>query len=537
MFLFLSSRSTLRLHRVMELHKRLRSRLGSLAAASATVVPHEHAHQNGSCDALATCSNTNTNINRKKRQLPLPRTVQEFLSRDPEQVANDLDVPVTQVKELRVISAQEYLKAQSTVDLQYIRDVSTAQNALLLLSRDKADHHSRIMDDSEHHNDNITSLHHQPPPLFTGAVTALDYCIYQSCFSDMQQQERPNDPSSKPQRRSSSHVQALPVSASLVLSTGSTALNRLISSQPLQVGQLVCPWMDWLSSVVRNCKDSSTNSLGCNSSDLLKKCIIHGLEFGYVTEVEGESSTGKTQIALSLACYAATMARVDVTYLVSGGVSIISLARRASKIISSYRNALHVIVGTDDNNSAVIIDSLQRIQFIPVSDGFTVLATLTRLENEGETHAINKLSPTTFPRKLIVCDSAQGCLTTNLLGTHDKGGGVSAGSGFVSEVSMAFRRHARKTGNAVFITNGMVAASNKSGLPLTSSPYKNGLQPALGAEWRASDVRVYLNKIEDCALKRVQATLLHHYLKPVQKLHPPTVTFAISSEGIIDIPN
>jgi hypothetical protein len=511
----------------MELHNRLRRRLDflSAAAASATVVPHEQ-HQIGSCDALARSSNNNTN--RKKRQLPLPRTVQEFLSRDPEQVANDLNVPVTQVMELRVISAQEYLKAQSTVDLQYIRDVST-----VLSSRDKANHHPRIMDDSEHHYDNITSLYHQPPPLFTGAVTALDYCIYQSCCSDMQQQERPNDPSSssKRQRRSSPKVQALPVSASLVLSTGSTALNQLISSQPLQAGQLVCPWMDWLSSVVRNCQDTSTNS------DLLKKCIIHGLEFGYVTEVEGESSTGKTQIALSLACYAAAMARVHVTYLVSGGVSIISLSRRASKIMSSYRSTIHGIVGTDDSNSAVIIDSLQRIQFIPVSDGFTVLATLTRLENEGETDAINKVSPTKFPRKLIVCDSAQGCLTTNLLGTHDKGGGVSAGSGFVSEVSMAFRRHARKTGNAVFITNGMVAASNKSGLPLTSSPYKNGLQPALGAEWRASDVRVYLNIIEDCALKRVQATLLHHYLKPVQKLHPPTVTFAISSEGIIDIPN
>jgi hypothetical protein len=248
--------------------------------------------------------------------------------------------------------------------------------------------------------------------------------------------------------------------------------------------------------------------------------------------VEGESSTGKTQIALSLACYAAAIIGVKVTYLVSGGASIISLSRRASKIISTYRNdSIHGIVGTGDNNSAVVLDSLQRIHFIPVSDGFTVLATLSRLEHEGETDTNHK----SYPRKLIVCDSAQGCLTTNLLGTHDKGGGVSAGSGFISEVSMAFRRHARKTGNAVFITNGMVTASNKSGT-LTSSSYKNGLQPALGAEWRASDVRIYLNMIEDSALKRIQATLLRHYSKPIQKLHFPTVTFAISSKGIIDVP-
>lgn len=506
----------------MEFHNRLRKRLRSLSA-SVTLAFHEQ-HHNGSDDVLASSSS------RKKGQLPLPRTVQEFLSRDPDQVAKDLNVPVTQVKELRIISAQEYLKARSTVDLEYIRDVCIMQNALV--GKDKVENHSSIIQDSEqHHDDKIDSLNHQPPPLFTGAVTALDYCIYQSCCSDVHQ-ERSNDPS-KRQRCSSANVPALPVSASVVLSTGSTTLNRLISSQPLQVGKLVCPWMDWLSSVVRKCEDVNNNSLWSNPK-LVKR--TYGLEFGYVTEVEGESSTGKTQIALSLACYAAAIVGVDVTYLVSGGASIISLSRRASKIISSYRNDnIRGSVGTDDNISAVVLDSLQRIHFIPVSDGFTVLATLSRLEHEGETDPNHKLSLTKYPRKLIICDSAQGCFTTNLLGTHEKGGGVSAGSGFISEVSMAFRRHARKTGNAVFITNGMVTASNKNG-PLTSSPYKNGLQPALGAEWRASDVRIYLNMIEDCALKRIQATLLRHYSKPIQKLHLPTVTFAISSKGITDIP-
>jgi RecA/RadA recombinase len=474
----------------MELQRELRRRLRSLSCE----VVFEQQRQMGECAVLASSGSNN-----KKQHLALPRTVQEFLSRDPLQVAKDLNVSVSQVRELRVDFAQEFLRLHSGGQ-QHVSDIITTASAKqLVLFRNETGHDANTTGEAEYDN-SIVSLQ-QPPPLFAGAVTALDYCIYQSYRS------------SKRQRRTNSmicgaDIQASPALATLVVSTGSLALDRLISSR-LDRGR-VCPWMDWLSTVV---KTNETTSLEWQ----MEADDIHGLEFGYVTEVVGTSSTGKTQMALSLACHAASVGGMDVTYLVSGGASIISLSRRASKIIAACRNNNSI---RDDSS---IMDSLERIHFISVTDGFSVLATLTQLENENN-------------RRLIICDSAQGFLTANLLGTHDKGGGGGAGSGFVSEVSMALRRHARKTGNAIFVTNGMVAAANNKGGQMTSS-FKNGLQPALGAEWRASDVRISLNVVDDGDLKRINATLLRHYSKQVHKMDTPTVMFGISAAGIIDVTN
>jgi hypothetical protein len=496
----------------MELHRELRRRLRSL---SCETVDQQQQQQQGECAVLASSSRRSN----EKHLLPLPRTVQEFLSRDPLQVAKDLNVSVSQVRELRVDFAQEFLKLHSAGH-QHVRDViATASTKQLVLFRNEKGPDASTTGEAEY-DDSIVSLQ-QPAPLFVGAVTALDYCIYQSYRSYEYRFQQGRNSSSKRQRctnsmMSGADIQASPVLTALVVSTGSLALDRLISSR-LNTGR-ICPWMDWLSTVVKTNENSSLEWQ-------MEADDIHGLEFGYVTEVVGESSTGKTQLALSLACHASSVGGVDVTYLVSGGASIISLSRRASKIIAACRNNNSI---RDDSS---FMDSLGRIHFISVTDGFSVLATLTHLEDENNHNNSNN-------RRLIICDSAQGFLTANLLGTHDKGGGGGggAGSGFVSEVSMALRRHARKTGNAIFVTNGMVAAANNKGGPTTSS-FKNGLQPALGAEWRASDVRISLNVVDDGDLKRINATLLRHYSKQVHKMDSPTVMFGISAAGIIDVPN
>jgi len=303
------------------------------------------------------------------------------------------------------------------------------------------------------------------------------------------------------------------------VSTGSFSLDTLISSSET-------PFVDVSNIFTSGSRDGTPKQRLQVSSDsgCIQCCTTKdiGLEFGYVTEAVGGSSTGKTQLALSLACQATSMQGIHVHYLVSGGNSAISLSRRASKIMASCCDR-------NQNRCGDALTCLERITFHSILDGFSLLAVLTRLEN-CSIQSNKQAEPF-----LVICDSAQGCLAANLLGSgaaFDK----RVGSGFISEVSLALRRHARNTGNAIFVTNGMVAG--KGATPSTTN--KTMLQPALGLEWRAADVRIFLNVIDDGsnsrpAIKQVTATLVRHFSKIANENSTLAIVFGISTIGITDI--
>ena len=427
----------------------------------------------------------------QKQSSVLPvHTIQSLLSRDPQQLANDLNVSISDVSEIRTQFAQDFM-ALSPVVRQATRIISTVNHALRMV--ESTQQNNRICGKTAKDDDLQRFFSFRPIPIFPGAVTALDHCLYQSCH----------------------RMQRVVPTFKKAVSTGSFSLDTLISSA-------VTPLVDMSNILTNGSRDGTPKQRLQVSSDSGYHQNEIGLEFGYVTEAVGGSSTGKTQLALSLACQASSMQGIHVHYLVSGGNSAISLSRRASKIMASCCER-------NQNRFGNALTCLERITFHSISDGFSLLAVLTKLENNSMQNN-EQVEPF-----LVVCDSAQGCLTTTLLGSgaaFDR----RVGTGFISEVSLALRRHARNTGNAVFVTNGTVAGKGAT----LSTTKTSMLQPALGLEWRAADVKIFLNVIDDgshsrSAIKKVTATLVRHFSKIENENSEQVIIFGISTIGITDI--
>ena len=515
------------------------------------------------------------------------RNPQSLLSHDPNQLCRLLNLNLQQVLSLRD-------EISKTIVLD-----DTIGNSTSLISYYDNDNNNNNVDNNNNNNDNnnITcdiQMKNQYKRkrimngLIHGSMTAKE--LYQLSFL-------------------SSSSTAASSSSSLILSssTSSTSQNNII-----QTGSQV---LDILLSIRNNNNDDDNNNDdGDNIDNINKRQRLHssssaitnttsnnndnkyGIEIGTITEICGISSSGKTQLVLSIAAETIVSNYINnnsssrssntknfkVHYIAGGGgsTSLISLARRFRQLC---RSKLNIALGNNNNiNNSTSMnqnhdDVLNRIKFIPVGDNpYYLLAELNHIENEMKKNISAAVSATTTTIEdnsnniLLIIDSISGCLSSYLYADGDGG----LGAGIMNEISLILRRLSRMTTVVhtsknneksmdndvvvmnqctVLITNGMVMDGNSNNTRMH--------KPALGESWRAADVRLILERVQNLyeeddnqqqqvsssrsRLRNngnrlriststiVNARLEKHFSKSC--FPPKAITFAIDTSGVLDV--
>jgi len=256
-----------------------------------------------------------------------------------------------------------------------------------------------------------------------------------------------------------------------------------------------------------------------------------GISFGMVTEFSRPPSSGKTQLALSIAAHTAFENKCQVHYI-SGGASRKALSRRlhtmfielaqssAAKAIQRGGNTRQM----EEEAKAVAFKALDRVNVSSVPDAYSLLATLARIDNEeascrdGSSDSVSCEGNGT----LLIVDSVSGCL-----GHHLSSGDV--GAALANQVALTLRQLARTHDGhlgssnmmnlvpespgivqprrfTVVVTNGSVAKrSLENNEPLGSSSAKTTTgkvtknKPAMGRYWHVSDVGMWLEEEDDAS--------------------------------------
>jgi len=545
--------------------------------------------------------------NDKGVTFPRILTPHALLSRDPQHVATTLSMPLDGVFSMRSniadaiimdngighgIDASRRISTLDKFSLNHKREIVDTNSAThfvgCVILSPKGSNKSKKKK-AEPLIENIGT--YRDKTKIIGSITALDVCLHSSLdsFSCSEMNNLWSSPL---------HVQ--------FLQTGSIQLDNLIASSNYKLGNSgpLCKTMaDPLQADARKCKKRKNHNLDLDNELL-------GLSPGTITEVSGATGSGKTQIALSLAihtllirssyhpswssfvsnskshettiCSTRSLPLWNVHYIAGGGgcVSLFSLARRLRQIFSaklsamSEKNAKLFTVPdniTNDNankNLQEFEEIMDRIKFTAVSDGYSLLAALHHIELEltGDSDSYDSTTNKQILKTniLIILDSVSGCLASNMYGDGDGG----AGAATTNEVGLVLRRLSRWADFSstyaqrcsVFVTNGTVSTtsfnsnSDENRINVNNATGKNIDQSkkrkaALGGTWRAADVRLSLDIINDefvsddtrnlktSSVRWVQATLEKHYAKSchVNALKDKPIVFGIASSGLIDI--
>ena len=483
------------------------------------------------------------------------RTSQSLLSRDPQALANHLGgVPLAEALNVRS-SVADAITAQSRVG----RDAATITGGVSLAIRRAAASAAASDGDApaaveaaitnantgkkRPRTDEPLRLFHRrrPPPVSVGAVTALDMCIHTAITS-----------------ASINNGDA----ASVSVGTGSPALDRLLAPHPDLADDgpanriyqsLVLPSNAKFGRIGGNSEEEERffGGDGKTNDSTSATAAAGGIRLGYVTEVYGPSSVGKTQLALNVAARASVQGWT-VHYLAGGGgaSSLHPLARRLKSLVQ-HRMEEYVASNGGEVTAVAIRNAMDRVGFTAVADGHDALSALAGIDRDIASASGNdKVDGNGVYNSLVVFDSASGCLSSDLFADGD--GGV--GSALVEDVAFALKRMARTVGSlgsparcAVLAINGTVGAGV-------------GHKAALGTGWnRAADVQVHFDSRGDdmtehqleegrssssnipglnVTNKRViNATLTRHYGKAVSgREHDASknVSIAITRLGISD---
>ena len=381
----------------------------------------------------------------------------------------------------------------------------------------------------------------RPPPVSVGAVTALDMCIHTAITS-----------------ASINNGGA----AANAVGTGSPALDQLLAPHPDLADDgpanriylsLVLPSNVKLGRIGGSSEEEERFFGGdgkSNDSTSPTSTEGGGIRLGYVTEVYGPSSVGKTQLALNVAARASVQGWT-VHYLAGGGgaSSLHPLARRLKSLVQ-HRMEEYVASNGGEVTAVAIRNAMDRVGFVAVADGHDALSALAGIDRDIANASSNdKVDGNGVHNNLIVFDSASGCLSSDLFADGD--GGV--GSALVEDVAFALKRMARTVGSlgsparcAVLAINGTVSAGV-------------GHKAALGTGWnRAADVQVNFDSRGDDLLEHqleegrsssnipglnvkskrvINVTLTRHYGKAVSGREDDAsknVSIAITRLGISD---
>jgi len=467
---------------------------------------------------------------------PPIHTPQALLSRDPSHLASCLGTSTVAVLNLRALVADSMALGKSSHGLEaseIVASVSvTIRNFLNEADQRKTLRRPCVTEDTSSMNQMaMQPLFHRnrPPAIIAGAASCLDLCINALLSKD-------SESSSKP------------------LSTGSLRLDELLGApSDVMCGGQSC-WVHQSSTLPPNMRKRRRIGDKPRSIFGLGQASEHsGVLPGLVTEIFGPSSTGKTQVALTVAADAA-LRGWTVHYLAGGGGSatVLPLARRLRQLLSEKSRPE---ITAKHGSSCGDESPMERVLFTTVPDGNHALAALANVESTMHSLAYRE-SKTRHEKPinkdiLVILDSASGCLSPNLFSEGDGG----AGAAMVNEIGLVLSRLSRTAGRScrcsVLITNGTVSSvSNNDSISPSS------FKPAMGKLWRASDIRIKVvtsstdnsseglikqscssNGMVISPVKNIRATLVKHFAKSLNasKSSSITATYGISASGVVDV--
>lgn len=507
----------------ISIHETLRDKLRNLdksssssssqatAAAASAPTPAASANANSSSSSRP----ASTAITRSKAITSASiHTPQALLSRDPFQLCQDLladrfppapqrttaahssssaltrnnnnryyKVPLQQIFKLRSNIADALIKDQAN------QNGKTTRQIMHRLRNNRSNHNTGQRNNNKNNTnrDNVSDLRSKMN--IKGSVSALDMCKHDILHWYSLDSNNNNNRSSLKS-----------------ISTGSSVLDKLISppeSTARTMSQMISTsYSNHGHQYHNNSNDGYTNGGG-----------VAGLSFGIITEATGPTSSGKTQLALTLCANAllqshqqhniennnnganASFNDIKIHYLASGGgnSTVVASTKRLFAILKSKarkdQQQQHNSSTNNNNNnnntsqegkrnyhSIITPQMMERVTFHIVQDGFQALHTLTQIEHEAlsETQKQNQ-NHTSY---LIIFDSANGCLTSNCLKsktssiidvannnnnnnnisknivTGDNNRGTTVGYGLINQVGLKLRQIAKTLHAAVFVTNG-----------------------------------------------------------------------------------
>ena len=211
----------------------------------------------------------------------------------------------------------------------------------------------------------------------------------------------------------------------------------------------------------------------------LDRLLSGGLYTGEVTEFCGQSLSGKTRICLHVVAETARAGK-NVLYLDSSSGLSVHASVVADLLVSSrskcekdgaVASGLLDDYSDDDDNViyAHVQNELERIRFMHVSDCFSLLKTLAKIEagltmarrtEEGGGDADGAVSSvfTQFQPSLIVIDSLATIMSPMLGGTE-----VTQGLSYLASVGRALKLFANSFNVAVMVTNHIVTPLQEGG--------------------------------------------------------------------------
>ncbi|KAL7494047.1 hypothetical protein ACHAWT_002813 [Skeletonema menzelii] len=376
------------------------------------------------------------------------RTPSALLARDPHQLSSSLQVSLSSIQQLR-----------STVAECVVLDPFVGHGGR---AAEIIDGVTTFVDTTTGQENNVPELI-RPPPITVGAVTALD--LYAKTFLT----KRLYDYSKKEDAE--------------YISTGS-----------LQLDQLLVPDTDYCS-FEEGCNLSSSfpfhipNNLDSSSTynnRHLSSSSRGGIPFGQITELSGKTSSGKTQLALTITAHALLVNKLQVKYLIAGGgggSSRVAISRRLFAVCCGVARSQLLFKrrrlqqqqqereimnhdGGSNNNNNVNIDKeakslalkcLERVTIATVPDAYSLLGSLVQIENEELPYRTTTTTTTTTTTNnnnnphddaslvesknqegtLVVIDSISGCLGHHIYSDRTLGASLS------NQVSMTLRQMVR----------------------------------------------------------------------------------------------
>jgi len=474
-------------------------------------------------------SNSITTINTQQYYAPI-KTPSALLSRNPTQLSNSLQTSLSTIKLLRNNAANEIIHND------YIGHGKQCEEIIHCVSR-----YCIANDD-----DDQQRLNSRPTALLAGAVTALDLCARELLLKSVSTAGstlRSHSPANM-RGRSNDYI-----------STGSKSIDQLLAPDPSYTSfdeswTISYPYKIIPSNNYENENDQHQMAVNYtyphhpSSSTSNTRHHNGGVPFGMVTEISGSPSSGKTQLALSIAAHAVLINQMNVHYI-SGGNSTKAISRRLFSIFLELARSSVAVQYQQQHNGgsgegmtyemeeeakSIALKALDRVHVASVPDAYSLLAMLARIDKEEKSHHTKYGSSNNGKERkdgeggtLLVVDSISGCLghhlsseggaalanqvaltLRHLARTHDGHimDSVSSSSSGVdtSSASLSARRF------AVVVTNGSVAkysldkeqsvapSSNKATTTTASGGNQTQNKPAMGRYWHVSDVGIWLEE-------------------------------------------
>ena len=499
--------------------------------------PHNTKKKHWSPPKPKSNSTTNTNTH---HYAPI-KTPSALLSRNPTQLSTSLQTSLTTIKSIRNNAAIEI------INNEYIGHGKLSEEIINCVSRYCIANHN---DDVQQQQTNKR----RPTALLAGAVTALDLCARELLLKSIP-------------KSSTLHGNGTANNISLrrghrndCIRTGSKSIDQLLSPDSsytsFDQGWTISYPYKIPSSNYEAVEQHTTNNTSHPSSSQTHS-NNGGVPFGMVTELSGPPSSGKTQLALSIAAHAVLTNQMDVHYI-SGGNSTKALSRRLFSIFLELARSSVVVQyqqqpnggssgGGDVSSSmtyemeeeakSVALKALDRVHVASVPDAYSLLAMLARIDNEEKSSRMDSGSSNIGKARkegeggtLLVVDSISGCLghhlsseggaalanqvaltLRHLARVHDGhilDSSVSSSSGVdpSTDTTLSARRF------AVIVTNGSVAkysldnkeppvgsSSTTKATTSTSGGNQTQNKPAMGRYWHVSDVGIWLEEDKSAA--------------------------------------